>query len=282
MLCFFVGQDELWSSQSADKDEMLKHYLQLAKEASEEKDVLLYFDETVLEKMNDISDISSKITLVGATNSSASLDNQLLSKVSKYIHISPPNLTTRLRFINKQIEEAGYTNDMGEKEMEFIGRETENFSFRDLQRLWYQSCDILLSQLRQADHFKKSGDEFRCFVPCNCKGGCDRFEKKDVISDAIEMRVTFDTMIRALSVASITVHDKIIGEEEYLKKYSEFVENPEGKDANADESDKNKIEGDDDDDEACMRIGGCVFTLLAFVIGMIVLLSVKKPNYHND
>ena len=45
--CFF--------SQSADKDEMLKHYLQLAKEASEEKDVLLYFDETVLGKMNDIS-----------------------------------------------------------------------------------------------------------------------------------------------------------------------------------------------------------------------------------
>ena len=55
---------------------------------------------------------------------------------SKYINIPLPNVAARLNFLNMQMEVAQFTNDIGEKEMEFIGRETEKFSFRDLQKLW--------------------------------------------------------------------------------------------------------------------------------------------------
>ena len=94
----------------------MEYYLKQATEASEEKDVILYFDEAELGLISEISpgkgcyslhglefpctksgihrfhykkkiivstslDIPAKITLVGAIDSSANLDNALLSKV---------------------------------------------------------------------------------------------------------------------------------------------------------------------------------------------------------
>ena len=60
-------------------------------------------------------------------------------------------------------------------------------------------CDILFSQLRSADHFRKTGDDFCCFVPCNCEGVCDRYEKENVVRDAVEMIMTGDIMVKVLS-----------------------------------------------------------------------------------
>ena len=102
-------------SYSGGKEAMMEYYLKQATEASEEKDVILYFDEAELGLISEIStgtdcfylydlefpctkssihrfhykkiivssslDIPAKITLVGATDSSANLDNALLSKV---------------------------------------------------------------------------------------------------------------------------------------------------------------------------------------------------------
>merc|ERR1719184_51425 len=153
--------------------------------------------------------------------------------------------------------------------MQFIGRETENTSFKDLQRFWYQTCDILLSQIRQADHFKKTSNEFPCFLPCSCDGCCDRFEKRNVIKEAVEMRVTGETMVRALSAVSTAAHKKMISEEEYLKKYSDFLENKEDILADRDESNKNNTD-DDDDDFAGACIGFTVL-IIVFIIAMIFL-----------
>ena len=96
--------------------------------------------------------------MVGAAGSSANLDNDLLSKVrydkfetasvkkiesdhkmaffSKYINIPPPPLSERIRFIKSKMAEAQFTNKIKDNEMEFIGQETEKYSFRDLERLW--------------------------------------------------------------------------------------------------------------------------------------------------
>jgi len=134
-----------------------------------------------------------------------------------------------------------------------------------------QSCDILLSQIRKADHFKNTNrDEFRCFVPCNCDGGCERFEKKNVISDAIEMRVTGETVIKALSAVSIIVHNKIIEEEEYLQKYSDFIEN---KDDVSQHDEENETSKKDDDDDGFWQVCcGCMTILIVFAVGIIILV----------
>jgi len=271
MACIQVCMDQINNRYSGDKEAMRERYLKLAEEASEDKDVILYFADSQLALMRTMSDQSTKITLVGAANSTENLDNNFLGKISKYISIPPPNLKARLNFINMQIEVAHFSNDIGEKEMEFIGRETEKFSFRDLQRLWYQSCDILLSHIRKADHFKNTNkDDFRCFVPCNCNGECERFEKKNVISDAIEMRVSGETIIKALSAVSIVVHNKIIKEDEYLQKFSNFIQNKEDISQHEEENEANK--NDDDDDDFCLVICGCMTILITFVIGIIILI----------
>jgi len=49
------------------------------------------------------------------------------------------------------------------------------------------------------------------------------FEKINVIKEAVEMRVTGETMVRALSAVSTAAHKKMISEEEYLKKYSDSL-----------------------------------------------------------
>ena len=100
----------------------MEYYFKQAKEASEEKDVILYFDEAELGLINNVPggescfihnlefswkksviqrcsflDISAKITLVGAAGSSANLDNALLSKV-RYDKLET-HLFTHLLFI---------------------------------------------------------------------------------------------------------------------------------------------------------------------------------------
>ena len=129
-----------------------------------------------------------------------------------------------------------------------------------------------MSHIRKADHFKNTNkDDFRCFVPCNCNGECERFEKKNVISDAIEMRVSGETIIKALSAVSIVVHNKIIKEDEYLQKFSNFIQNKEDISQHEEENETNKND-DDDDDDFCLVICGCMTILITFVIGIIILI----------
>jgi len=125
-----------------------------------------------------------------------------------------PDLNTRIYFLTKQIEEAQFTNGINEKAMQTLGRGTALFSFRDLQRFWNHCCDILFSQLRSADHFRKTGDDFCCFVPCNCEGVCDRYEKENVVRDAVEMIMTGDIMVKALSEVTTLVDKENVNKEE--------------------------------------------------------------------
>jgi len=202
IVCFHVcsppGSDN--SSYIGGQEALLEYFLSQAEKLSAEKEVVLYFDEAEIGLIGRIKDIPTKISLVGAVNSSESLDSAVLSKVSKYINIPPPDLNERLRFLKQKIKEANFINKIGEKELEFIGLETEKYSYRDLQRLWYQSCDILLSQLRNAGQVKNKDEQ--------AQG---------------DMKMTGDIMVRALSAVSNSVHHKMIGENDYLKKLSDFV-----------------------------------------------------------
>ena len=96
--------------------------------------------------------------MVGATGSSANLSSDVLSRVryeklqiisrkrlnsiierysfSKYTSIPPPPLRERRRFLKSKMREGHFTNKIIDMEMEFIGQETEKYSFKDLERLW--------------------------------------------------------------------------------------------------------------------------------------------------
>ena len=89
----------------------------------------------------------------------------------------------------------------------------------------------MLSKIRKADHFKNTDT--------------------DVVSDAIQMEVTVGTIIQALSVLSITVNNRIIGEQEYLQKYVDFlsIERLSGEESNANDIDNDDDDDDDDDDD---------------------------------
>jgi len=282
---------EINSSYSGGKEAMMEYYLKQATEASEEKDVILYFDEAELGLISEIStDIPAKITLVGATDSSANLDNALLSKVSKYINIPPPPLSARIRFIKNKMVVNNFTNKIGDMEMEFIGQETEKYSFKDLERLWLQSCDILFSQLRNpGDHGgEEEGHGARVVivqcqeykgVPCNCEVTCKQDEES--IS---EMKMTGGMVIRALSSVRTAVHHDMISEDEYIKKFHDFVGKKESTSANNDETNKNCTEDvDDDTDPDCSRVLGlCMFTVIALIIFAIILLTLPKPSWRTD
>ena len=60
----------------------------------------------------------------------------IIKLFSKYINIPPPPLSARIRFIKNKMVVNNFTNKIGDKEMEFIGQETEKYSFKDLERLW--------------------------------------------------------------------------------------------------------------------------------------------------
>jgi len=296
---------EVDSSYSGGKKEMMEYYLKQAKEVSEEKDVILYFDEAELGLINELSaDIPPKITLVGAAGSSANLDNDLLSKVSKYINIPPPPLSERIRFIKSKMAEAQFTNKIKDNEMEFIGQETEKYSFRDLERLWCQSCDISLSHLR--NHAGELDDQdhgegvVMCQqyegVPCTCEVTCKPVEERVDESDSKKMEMTGEMMIRALSAVRTAVHHDMISEEEYIKKYADFSgkrDDTIGSNRNyntnpkynfvpsPDESNKNAME-DEDDGCPCkvyLVLGGCAIMTIVFIVGMIVLLTMKRPTW---
>jgi len=245
--------------------------------------------------INRIStDIPKNITLVGAAGSSANLDNALLSKVSKYINIPPPPLSERIRFIKTKMAESHMRNKISSREMEFIGQETEKYSFKDMERLWYQSCDILFSQLRnpgdhsgdedEEDHGARVAPVVMCQefkgIPCNCEVTCKPVEERHGESDSKEMKMKGDVMIRALSAVRTAVHHDMISEQEYIKKYSDFVEMKEGTSANTDETNKNSAVDDDDDDDGFGRVvGGCALMVIAIIVTMIVLFTLPKPSW---
>ena len=116
-------------------------------------------------------------------------------------------------------------------------------------------------------------------VPCNCDVTCVPVEEKAKVGDAKEMKMTGDIIIRALSAVSTAVNHSMISEEEYLKKYSDFVNK---KDEEPDDKDNTKKDDKDDDDEddGWFIICKCAFTGIVFVVGMIILFSVEKPKYN--
>ena len=123
-------------------------------------------------------------------------------------------------------------------------------------------------------------DDFRCFVPCNCSGECERFEKKNVISDAIEMRVTGEIVIKALAAVSVITHKKMIEEEEYFLRYYDFIENkdsiiPYKEDSDTIREDDNVNDEDDDSDDAeCQKCGlYCTGTFLVLFILFLFALA---------
>ena len=137
-----------------------------------------------------------------------------------------------------------------------------------------------MSEIRKADHFKLTNrDDFRCFLPCNCGGECERFEKENVISDAIEMRVTGETIIKALAAVSVVTHKKIIEEEEYFQKYSDFLNNKDGiskykENNDSIREDDNDNEEEDDCEDVNKLCVGCMCTFLAlFLIGLLGLCA---------
>jgi len=212
IVCFHVcSPPGSYGSYSGGQEAMLEYFLEQAEELSAEKEVVLYFDEAEIGLMGKIRDIPTKTSLVGAASSSESLDSALLSKVSKYINFPPPDLTERLTFLKQKIKEAHFINKIGEKELEFIGQETKKYSFKDLQKLWYQSCDILLSQLRNAGQVKNKDEQ---------------------------MKMTGDVMVRALFAVNNSGHHKTMGEEDYLKKFSDFVDKKEDLSIDVDETNK--------------------------------------------
>merc|ERR1719430_436662 len=212
IVCFHVcSPPGSYGSYSGGQEAMLEFFLEQAEELSAEKEVVLYFDEAEIGLIGKIRDIPTKTSLVGAASSSESLDSALLSKVSKHINFPPPDLTERLTFLKQKINEAHFINKIGEKELEFIGQETENYSFRDLQKLWYQRCDILLSQLRNAGQVKNKAEQ---------------------------MKMTGDVMVRALFAVNNSGHHKTMGEEDYLKKFSDFVDKKEDLSIDVDETNK--------------------------------------------
>jgi len=247
------------------EEEGIEYYLKQARGASEQTDVILYFDNNEVELMSKISDISSKISLVGAANNSASLNQDFLSTVSKCINIPPPAAAReRIKFIEKKIEEANFTNFMTSKEVEFIDQETKKYTYKDMQRLWYQSCDILLSQLPNTDPIKNRGDEVGV----------------EVVDDAPELKMTGEIMIKALAALSATVHHKQISEEEYFEKFSDFVEKKKRENKPAAVA----VNGDTKHQDESTRNNagaGVVFCMgvLAFVGIMIFLFSHKRPTY---
>ena len=92
-----------------------------------------------------ISEISAKITIVGATNHPGSLDRAVQSLVrydiqivhcSKFIKVPLPDDKTRIKFIIKKLEDADFHNGLGEDDLKKVAKESQKFSFRDLQRLW--------------------------------------------------------------------------------------------------------------------------------------------------
>ena len=75
----------------------------------------------------------------------------------------------------------------------------------------YQSCDILLSQLRNAGQVKNKDEQ---------------------------MKITGDVMVRALFAVNNSGHHKTMGEEDYLKKFSDFVDKKEDLSIDVDETNK--------------------------------------------
>ena len=75
----------------------------------------------------------------------------------------------------------------------------------------YQSCDILLSQLRNAGQVKNKDEQ---------------------------MKMTGDVMVRALFAVNNSGHHKTMGEEDYLKKFSDFVDEKEDLSIDVDETNK--------------------------------------------
>jgi len=212
IVCFHVcSPPGSYGSYSGGQEAMLEYFLEQAEELSAEKEVVLYFDEAEIGLMGKIRDNPTTRSLVGAASSSESLDSALLSKVSKHINFPSPDLNERLTFLKQKIKEAHFINKIGEKELEFIGQETKNYSFRDLQKLWYQSCDILLSQLRNAGQVKNKDEQ---------------------------MKITGDVVVRALFAVNNSGHHKTMGEEDYLKKFSDFVDKKEDLSIDVDETNK--------------------------------------------
>ena len=176
----------------------------------------------------------------------------------------------------------------------------DSFMHHVLHTCRYQSCDILLSTLRNpGDHAGDQGDqddqghggqvvtvmcqEYRG-VPCNCEVACKPVEEMVGERDSKKMKMTGEMMIRALSAVRTAVHHDMISEEDYVKKYSDFVRKKEDNIADADEATKNDTEDDDDDGicELYMRLGGCVLAVIAFIVGMIVLLTLPEPSWRTN
>ena len=105
-------------------------------------------------------------------------------------------------------------------------------------------------------------------------------------------------IIRALSAVRTAVHHDMISEEEYIKKYADFagkkdytLANTSNRNYNTnpkynfvptqDESTKNYTE-DEDDGCPCkvyLVLGGCAIMTIVFIVGMIVLLTMKRPTW---
>ena len=92
--------------------------------------------------------------------------------------------------------------------------------------------------------------------------------------------MTGDMIIRALSAVSTVVNHSMLSEEEYLKKYSDFVNK---KEELPDDKDETKNDDKDDDDEGgdpALVICGCCTVTIVFIICMIFLFTLEKPKYH--
>jgi len=153
---------------------------------------------------NKIQDVSSNLCVVGATNFPASLDKAVLSRVNKYIHVPLPDENERKVFISAQMEFSGVFNNFTDEDWLKIQSDTKNFSYRDLQRLWFKLAELTYPPLRHA-HFKKSDEEFVKFTPCWCSNSWATYRFDDIPIDTINIRVRYTYMVRALASVSTTV-----------------------------------------------------------------------------
>ena len=115
-------------------------------------------------------------------------------------------------------------------------------------------------------------------------------------SDSKKMKMTGEIMIRALSAVRTAVHHDIISEEEYIKKYSDFVGKKDDTLANkgyyntnsnyrfppnTDESNKISAENDEDD---CGHCGCLCLVWIVFIVGIVLLCTSPiwgKPSLRN-
>ena len=56
---------------------------------------------------------------------------------SNFIKVPLPDDKTRIKFIIKKLEDADFHSGLGDDDLKKVVKGTQKFSFRDLQRLWY-------------------------------------------------------------------------------------------------------------------------------------------------